>query len=174
MNATRTGTIQRVLGAADGDPQRYLGHLFDWKVVAEHTQGAFSLVEIEGWQNGEPPLHYHTHEDEFFYVLDGELTFKVGDEVKRIGPGGFVWAPRNVPHGFAFETERIRMLAGFLPAGQEEAFLAFSTPDPERTPAREPDPAALPDVAEMQATDERLGVVYVGPPLRELLSTGSQ
>jgi quercetin dioxygenase-like cupin family protein len=171
MNATaQQGLVQ---GALEGDPRRHMGHLFDWKAVGRSTGGAFALIEIEGWRGGEPPIHYHTREDELFYVLDGEATFKVGEELRSIGPGGFVWAPRNVPHGFAFTTERVRMLVGLLPAGQEEVFFRFSEPDPERRPAAKPDPAALPDLAELEAADNATGVVYVGPPLAELLGGAS-
>ena len=78
-------------------------------------------------------------------------------------------APREIPHAFAFETERVRMLVGLLPAGSEEVFFAFSTPDPSRAPAGEPAPADLPDPAAVEALDNQYGAFYVGPPLRELL-----
>lgn len=158
-----------ILGPAEGDPQRHIGCLFDWKAVGKQTNGAVSFVEIDCWRGAEPPIHYHTREDEFFYVLDGEITFKIGDELKRIGPSGFVWAPRNVPHGFALESDRVRLLAGFVPAGNEAVFYAFSTPDPTRAPAAEPDPSQLPDLAALERLDKEYGVIYVGPPLRELL-----
>lgn len=164
-------STRNIVGLAESDPQRYLGCLFDWKATGRTTAGVLAFVEIDGWRGCEPPIHYHTREDEWFYLLEGEATFKVGEELGRIGPGGFVWAPRNVPHGFAFETDTVRMLAGFLPPGNEDAFYAFSERDPERRPAAPPDPSTFPDLAEMQAVDERLGVVYVGPPLRELLDS---
>ena len=103
--------------------------------MGAQTDGAIALVAIDAWRGGEPPVHVHRREDEFFYVLEGEATFLVGDELRRGGPGTFVWAPRHVRHGFAFETERVRMLAGLLPAGSEAVFHAFSTPDPGRAPA---------------------------------------
>ncbi len=163
-----------VLGPGEGDARRYLGHVFDWKAVGAQTGGTIAVIEIEGWRGGEPPVHFHTLEDEFFYVLEGEATFMVGDEIRRGGPGTFVWGPRNVRHGFAFETDRVRMLVGFTPAGQEEVFHAFSTTHPERLPAAEPDPSTFPDLAEMTALDERAGVVYVGPPLRELMAESGE
>jgi hypothetical protein len=66
------------------------------------------------------------------------------------------------------------MLVGLAPAGNENVFHAFSEPDPERRPAAEPDPATLPDLGELEALDNRSGVVYVGPPLAELLAGGGQ
>jgi mannose-6-phosphate isomerase-like protein (cupin superfamily) len=67
------------------------------RVPAEATGGAFSLFE-EVPPLVDTPLHVHEHEDELFYVLEGEHVFRVGDEEHRAGPGGMVFAPRGVPH----------------------------------------------------------------------------
>ena len=44
------------------------------------------------------PLHVHAHEDELFYILEGEHVIEVGDEEFQVGPGDMVFAPRGVPH----------------------------------------------------------------------------
>ncbi len=49
----------------------------------------------------ESPLHVHAHEDEAYIVLNGHITFQVGDGRADAGPGSFVFLPRGVPHGFA-------------------------------------------------------------------------
>ena len=54
----------------------YMGLLMDSKATAEQTGGAFSVVEAKGSTGTEPPLHYHENADEFFYVVDGTMTFK--------------------------------------------------------------------------------------------------
>ena len=76
----------------------YMGLNMDWKATAEQTGGAFSVVEAKGSTGTEPPLHYHENADEFFYVVDGTMTFKVGDDIKEISNSGFVWIPRTVVH----------------------------------------------------------------------------
>ena len=68
---------------------------FDATVLlrSEQTAGAIGAVEVSvpaGWEG--PPLHHHAF-DEAFYVLDGELTFQLGDELVTAGPGAFVFAP---------------------------------------------------------------------------------
>jgi quercetin dioxygenase-like cupin family protein len=45
-------------------------------------------------------LHLHRHSDEVAYVLEGEFTFKVGDDVMTGGPGACAFIPRNVPHAW--------------------------------------------------------------------------
>ena len=44
-------------------------------------------------------LHTQPDHDEIVIVIDGEAEFRVGDEVKRVGPGDFVFIPRNTLHG---------------------------------------------------------------------------
>ena len=64
-----------------------------------------------------PPLHHHDF-DEAFYVLDGELTFQLGDDVFTRGPGEIAFAPRGVPHAFANHSgAAARMLLVCTPAG---------------------------------------------------------
>ena len=67
------------------------------RVSSEASAGAFSLFEEES-PMADTPLHVHRNEDELFYVLEGDHVFRVGDVEHRVGPGGFVFAPRGVPH----------------------------------------------------------------------------
>jgi len=52
-------------------------HLY--KALAAETGGALALWESLLPRGFSPPLHVHSREDEAFYVLDGELTFRLGD-----------------------------------------------------------------------------------------------
>lgn len=150
-------------------PQNYLGHRFTWRLTGEQTGGSFALVEVTGWQGGEPPLHVHTREDEVFTLLEGRALFRIGDQTVRAVAGETIWAPRNVPHAFMFETPQVRMLIGFSPAGQESIFRAFSTPDSLDRPVGPPDDGDMPDMEAMTRMDEAAGVTYLGPPLRDLM-----
>jgi mannose-6-phosphate isomerase-like protein (cupin superfamily) len=67
------------------------------RTSGESTGGALSLFE-EVPPMVDTPRHVHTHEDELFYVLDGEHVIEVGDEEHRVGPGATVFAPRSIPH----------------------------------------------------------------------------
>ena len=46
------------------------------------------------------PLHVHHADDEAWYVLDGLLRFRIGDEMREVGPGGAVLAPKGAPHAY--------------------------------------------------------------------------
>jgi hypothetical protein len=52
----------------------------------------------------------HQREDEWFYVLEGELTFWVGAELVVAGPRGFVSWPRDIPHTFTVSSPQARFL----------------------------------------------------------------
>lgn len=60
---------------------------------------SFFEIHIAAGRPGAPP-HTHAHEDEFFYVREGTVTFLTGNATKTIGPGGFVLLPRHSLHAF--------------------------------------------------------------------------
>jgi mannose-6-phosphate isomerase-like protein (cupin superfamily) len=62
------------------------------------------------------PWHVHPDEDEWFYVLDGEFTFHVGDAQLTLLAGGFAFGPKAVPHTFIAGPDGGRALVGFQPS----------------------------------------------------------
>ena len=145
-----------------GDPRWYLGALFEWKARASQTGGAFSLVEVTVQPGTEPPLHVHAHEDEAYIVLNGRITFQVGDERVDAEPGSFVFLPRGVPHGFAVRSEVARAVLLLTPGGLESFFDGWSEPARERT--LPPLPEGPPDVEGLTRDLAAHGVDIVGPP----------
>jgi quercetin dioxygenase-like cupin family protein len=93
-----------------------------WKVTKDGTRGAFSLVEVNDITTREIQRHRHTREDEAWYVIEGELSFEVGEQRATAGPGTFVYAPRDVPHSFKVTKVPARYLILFAPAGVELLF----------------------------------------------------
>ena len=74
------------------------------------------------------PPHYHKLEDESFYVLEGEIQFHVGDKSFVVGPGGFIFLPRNITHHFNLISENAKALMQISPAGFEVFFKEFGRP----------------------------------------------
>src|ERR1700738_5170893 len=62
------------------------------------------VTEVVIHPGEEPPLHVHKNEDEWFYLLDGEMTFHVAGENYSGTPGTFVSFPRGIPHTFSVES----------------------------------------------------------------------
>ncbi|MEV6774964.1 cupin domain-containing protein [Streptomyces syringium] len=97
-------------------------HFF--KLTAEHTGGRFSFEEftLEPGIVGARP-HVHHGLDEYFYVLEGELTLHNGDGEVTAGPGTLLAAVRGTPHGFRNAgTKTARALCLYTPAGYEGYF----------------------------------------------------
>ena len=140
----------------------YLGHLFSFLAEAGDTRGLFSVTEILAYKGGEPPLHVHHADDEAFYVLEGALTYYIGDQILAAPTGTFVFAPKDIPHGFACETETVKLLCLLAPGGGEAEFREMGVPAQALTlgplPEGEPD---LKKVAEMRA---KYKYDIVGPP----------
>ena len=141
------------------------------KATADTTGGAFGLFESLIAPGFSPPLHVHHREDESFWVLEGELTMRCGDQTFRAGPGAFVFLPRNVPHSFVVEGDRpVRMLTLLTPGGGEGFFIDAGRPaEHDGLP-----PEAPPDIAALKRVSEQYGAAIVGPPLTPGSALGSR
>jgi mannose-6-phosphate isomerase-like protein (cupin superfamily) len=81
------------------------------------------FVIVEWTDSGESqyewiaPLHVHHADDEAWYVLEGMLRFRIGDEIRELGPRGAVLAPKGTPHAY-----------GNARRGQAARYLLVMTP----------------------------------------------
>ncbi|HZE27069.1 MAG TPA: cupin domain-containing protein, partial [Terriglobales bacterium] len=67
--------------------------------------------------------HLHYDQDEWIYVIDGELQFEVGDKRFRVGAGESVFIPRKVPHVWACVSGKPgKIINVYQPAGKMEEF----------------------------------------------------
>ena len=90
----------QVLGPDDGQYAQ-IGAMGVRFMVDSERGGGFSLVEHPIAPRAlAAPIHTHTNEDEYSYVLEGEVGVQVGDEVTVAKPGDLVFKPRGVPHAF--------------------------------------------------------------------------
>ena len=114
----------RVLSPDEGETVwlRKLGIRF--MIGGEETQGNFALVEHPiGPRALAAPMHTHEREDEYTYVLEGEIGVQIGEEVLVARPGDLVFKPRGVPHAFWNASEEpARALEIISPAGFERYF----------------------------------------------------
>ncbi len=106
-----------------------------WIVLADgrDTGGRFSMMEQLLPKGSGPGPHRHTWSDETFYMLDGEITFLVGDEIRTARTGDFVMVPRSTRHAFRVDSNTARFLNGYTPASLEALIVELGTPTTERT-----------------------------------------
>jgi len=104
------------------------GDHFFCKVSTKDTDGDVYIFESTRDKKGGPPLHFHYEQDEWWYILEGEFLFKVGNQSFTVKAGDSVFGPRMVPHAFAKTNEGpSKLLMVFQPAGKmEEHFKAVS------------------------------------------------
>ncbi len=91
--------LPRSLSNTEGPAYWFLNSLNIVKATSESTGGAFALVYHTAPPGHATPYHLHHIEDEAFYVLDGEFTFICDGKKTVLGPGGYIFLPRNIPHG---------------------------------------------------------------------------
>ncbi len=108
-----------------------------FKVATGDTGGNLFIIEHSNLVKGGPPLHLHLYQDEWFYVMEGEVHFQVGDRRHQLRAGDSVLGPRNVPHTFSAVGDMPgRMLIAFTPAGKMERFFRDTAiPNPPKLDA---------------------------------------
>ncbi len=110
------------------------GRAFDLKLLGRETGDSIMMFE-ETLPAGTTSLHHlHRDSDEVAWVLAGEFTFKIGDEVTAGGPGTCAFMPRNVPHAWkntGAETGRVLFLYPPADAGGLIAALSENRPGNE-------------------------------------------
>src|SRR4030088_278604 len=108
--------------AVGGDVYRFLA-------TSEDTNGKYALWEAIVPPGGGPPPHVHSREEEGFYILEGEITFTIGEKRMVASAGMFANMPVGTPHSFKNETNRpAKMLISVAPAGLEQMFVEVGVP----------------------------------------------
>src|ERR1700728_766134 len=141
-------TSQETPAAPDLHPvpagQDRTGHLHSlgfsslaFKVVPSDTAGNLLVIEHTNLiANSGPALHMHLSQEEWFYVMEGEVRFQVGDRRMQLGPGESILAPRRIPHTFSATGSPAHMLIAFTPADKMEQYFIDAEAHPELAAAQ--------------------------------------
>lgn len=131
-----------------------MGSLSTIKLSGPETLGAYALLEDLAPQGSGTPPHRHDLDDEAFYILDGEVTFTVGnDPPVRALPGSFVFVPGGVTHAFEVNSPTARYLIITTPRHMQ-FYRAMADPALKRTLP----PDALLDMERIGAACAAFGV----------------
>ena len=82
------------------------GRTFDLKLVGGETHDSIMMFEETTPAGTASWHHLHYDSDEVAWVLEGEFTFKIGEEITKGGPGTCAFFPRNVPHAWKIPARR--------------------------------------------------------------------
>jgi mannose-6-phosphate isomerase-like protein (cupin superfamily) len=126
-----------------------------FKLRGDQSNGSLTVLENIIAPNDGPPLHLHESEDEAWYVLEGQLRFKLGTRISSASTGSFIFVPRGTPHCFQnVGVAPARILVLFTPAGMERFFDRF---------AAVPAGGSVPDA--FREIGASVGMDVVGPTL---------
>ncbi len=107
-----------------------------FRLNGQVTGGSFAVVEHPlRPKTLAAPIHTHTFEDDYSYILEGEITFLLGDQLLKAKPGDWVCKPRGIPHTFWNGSPTLaRILEIISPAGFEQYFqeMAVSVSNQDR------------------------------------------
>lgn len=149
-----------VIAHEAGEPVWFLGTLMTVKATGATTRGAFGLIEQELPPGFATPTHVHHHEDESFYILEGEFAFRCGEQTLVAGAGAFVFLPRGIAHGFQVTSDTpARLLQFNFPAGVEQFFIEAG-----EAAADGSQPSGPPDFGKMAALAGKYHMEILGPP----------
>lgn len=140
----------------------HLGALLTFKALGAETNGQFWALEGLADRQMAVPLHAHSREDEFWYILEGEIRFTIGDEILTGGPGTFAYIPRNVAHSFQIISETAHWFGVGTPAGLDQWF--FETGEPATALTLPPPPTLPPDIDMIVRSLQDYGTDTLGPP----------
>src|SRR5438128_8402382 len=114
---------------AEGRTVAVVGDVYRFLATGEDTNGKYALLEAIVPPGGGPPLHVHSREEEGFYILEGEITFTIGDKRLVACAGMFANMPVGTTHSFKNESSKpAKMLISVAPAGLEKMFFEVGVP----------------------------------------------
>ncbi|MCE9604857.1 MAG: cupin domain-containing protein [Planctomycetia bacterium] len=118
--------------------------MYRFLATGDDTAGKYATWEALVPPGGGPPPHVHSREEESFYVLAGEITFRYvneqGTDATLVARAGmFANMPIGVPHSFKNESDQpAKMLISVAPAGLERMFFEIGVPLPSGTTTASP------------------------------------
>lgn len=134
-----------------------VGDIYRFFATGEETDEKYAMFEALVPPGGGPPPHIHSREEESFYILEGEVTFQIGEERFVATKGTFANMPIGSLHYFKNESSQpAKMIISVAPAGLEQMFFEVGQPvEPGATAAPPPTKA---DIDKLLAAAPRYGV----------------
>ena len=149
------------VGPDGGETVFLVGDTYTILLSGEQTGGAFTLLEAIVPPDTGPPPHHHNAEDETFILLEGKVTFHVGNQVIDASPGTTVFVPRGVVHSFKnTDSGLAKMLFMYNPPGMEGMFTEIGHPGTRNVQAP---PLSMADVEAMIAVSGKYRFTIVPP-----------
>ena len=126
MTMTHPPTLRK---PNEGRTIAVVGDVYRFMATGEDTNGKYAMWEAIVPPGGGPPPHVHSREKESFFILEGEITFQIGEERIVASAGTFANMPVGSLHSFKNATDKVaRMIISVAPAGLEKMFFEGGQP----------------------------------------------
>ncbi len=164
-NASDTVVVRR---PGEGPATWAMGSLFEHLVTASDTQGLLGVSLVTQPPGIATPLHRHTKEAEAFLVLEGQVSYRAGDETFELDDGCFIYLPRSVPHAFRIRgTTPTRFVAFTAPGGLMGLYDEVGIPAAERRLPGADGQSAEVELPKWAEVGPRYGLEVLGPGISE-------
>ncbi len=162
-----TGSV--VLHRAGHGPGTWaMGSLFEHLVSGGQTGGALGMSLVVQPPGIATPLHRHTREAEALFLIEGDITYRAGDDTHELSDGAFLYLPADVPHAFRIRGDKpARFLALTVPGGLMGLYDEVGVPAAEMRLPREDEVSMAEEIGRWNEVGPRYGLQVVGPPIPE-------
>ncbi|HEY6793183.1 MAG TPA: cupin domain-containing protein [Kineosporiaceae bacterium] len=166
VDATAGAVVMREPGTGRGTWA--MGSLFEHLLESPPGTPRLGVALVTQPPGIATPLHRHTNEAEAFYLLDGRMDYRAGDQDYVLYPGCFIYLPKGLPHAFRIRGDGpARFLALAEPGGILHLYDEVGLP---ATELRLPGADGLTPAEEIPRWNQvgsRYGLEVVGPPIPE-------
>ena len=106
-----------------------------WTILAsgQQTDRSYCLIEQRLRKGAAAAPHQHVDSDEVFYILDGEMSFLLGDRIESASKGDLVFILRGYVHVVGVDSEEAHCLNLHRPSGFDKLVELVGTPTVEKT-----------------------------------------
>jgi quercetin dioxygenase-like cupin family protein len=165
---TDTATLPLARAAGTGPATWAMGSLFEHLLTGAESGDELGVSLVTQPPGVATPLHRHTHESEAFYLLEGTMTYRAGDDVHHLEAGSFIYLPKGIPHAFRVTgSAPVRFLGLTVPGALLSLYDEVGVPASERRlPGTDGRPLAE-EIGRWNEIGPRYGLQVVGPPLPE-------
>lgn len=144
-----------------------MGSVFEHLAGAADTGGTLGVAIVTQPPGIATPLHRHQHEAEAFYLLEGAMTYRAGEETHELSEGFFIYLPRGIPHAFRIRGDRpARFVSLVVPGGLLGLYDEVGVPAAElRLPGPGEGRPMGEEIDRWNEVGPRYGLQVVGPPI---------
>jgi quercetin dioxygenase-like cupin family protein len=144
-----------------------MGSLFEHLLVSEESAGRLGVAVVTQPPGIATPLHRHTREAEAFYLLEGGMTYRAGEDDYELGPGCFIYLPQGLPHAFRTHGPGpVRYLALTEPGHLLGLYDEVGVPaTAHRIPGEGEGRPMAEEIARWNEAGPRYGLEVLGPPI---------